>query len=128
MFKRFRQLQISLAAKCQLLFGAAVLLIIAAALWVPWQRMEQLTDQMNERTAKTLADWAEDDHVQRQRLARANVEWPAEWTENVSVDRGPTTRPGRPTTMPYGGIGKATVRMVLLSRSKNVEKFERKAI
>src|SRR2546425_11825538 len=62
MFKRIRQLHISLAAKCQLLFGAAVVLIITAALLGPWQRMEQLMEQMNERTAKTLAGWAEADH------------------------------------------------------------------
>jgi len=52
MFKRLRQLEISLAAKCQLLFGAAVVLIIAAALFVPWQRLDQLTEQINERSAK----------------------------------------------------------------------------
>ena len=51
MLKRLRQLRISLAAKCQLLFGAAVVLIIGAALFVPWRRMEQLTDQLNERAA-----------------------------------------------------------------------------
>src|SRR2546430_8028896 len=86
MFKRIRQLHISLAAKCQLLFGAAVVLIIAAALFVPWQRMEQLMEQMNERTAKTLADWAEADHVARQMEARSS---------------GPTTRPATtPSTAP----------------------------
>ena len=53
--KRIRQLHISLAAKLQLLFGAAVALIIAAALFVPWQRMEQLTGQLNQRAAATLA-------------------------------------------------------------------------
>jgi signal transduction histidine kinase len=63
MFKRFRQLRISLAAKCQILFGAAVILIIAAALAVPWQRMEQLTEQLNERTAGVLADHAMDEHI-----------------------------------------------------------------
>ena len=47
MFKRIRQLHISLAAKCQLLFGAAVVLIITAALLVPWQRMEQLMEQIS---------------------------------------------------------------------------------
>src|SRR5256885_12824100 len=57
MFKRIRQLHISLAAKCQLLFGAAVVLIIGAALFVPWQRMEQLTEQLNERSARTLIDY-----------------------------------------------------------------------
>src|SRR5205807_7624296 len=63
MFKRFRQLHISLAAKCQILFGAAVALIIGAALAVPWQRMEQLTEQINERTARTLCDDAIADHL-----------------------------------------------------------------
>src|SRR5258708_40177226 len=62
MFKRIRQLRILLAAKCQLLFGAAVALIISAALFVPWQRMEQLTEQINERSARTLCDDAMADH------------------------------------------------------------------
>ena len=47
MLNRIRRLNISLAAKCQLLFGSSVVLIIAAALFVPWQRMDQLTEQMN---------------------------------------------------------------------------------
>src|SRR5438270_2256259 len=63
MFHRLRTLHISLAAKCQLLFGAAVVLIIGAALWVPWQRMEQLTGQINERTARSLCDDALADHL-----------------------------------------------------------------
>src|SRR5881394_3004411 len=56
MFKRIRQLRISLATKCQLLFGAAVVLIVAAALFVPWHRIEQLTGQLNERAAGALAE------------------------------------------------------------------------
>jgi two-component system, NarL family, sensor histidine kinase BarA len=63
MFRRIRQLPISLAAKCQILFGAAVAMIIAAALFVPWHRMEELTDQLNERAASTLADEARKDHM-----------------------------------------------------------------
>src|SRR5215218_2952565 len=62
-FKRVRQLRISLAAKCQLLFGAAVVLIIGAALFVPWQRMEQLTNQLNERSARTLIEYAIAEHI-----------------------------------------------------------------
>jgi hypothetical protein len=62
MFRKIRQLNISLAAKCQLLFGAAVVLIIGAALLVPWQRMEQLTEQLNERSARTLIEYAVDAH------------------------------------------------------------------
>src|SRR5687768_18484043 len=82
MFKRVRQLHISLAAKCQLLFGAAVVLIIAAALFVPWQRMEQLMEQLNERSARTMVDYAVDQHV-------------AEVTA-----RGLTTAATRPSTQP----------------------------
>ncbi len=63
MLKRVRQLHISLAAKCQLLFGAAVVLIISAALFVPWQRMEQLMRQLNERSARTMVDYAVDQHA-----------------------------------------------------------------
>src|ERR1700678_3043367 len=66
MFKRIRQLRISLAAKCQILFGAAVVLIIGAALAVPWHRMEQLTEELNERTAGALADNAIAEHVRFQ--------------------------------------------------------------
>src|SRR3954469_7315788 len=65
MFGKIRRLEISLAAKCQILFGAAVLLIIAAALLVPWQRMEQLTEQLDERSAAALADQAVAQHLNR---------------------------------------------------------------
>jgi len=40
-----RWFNISLAAKCRLLFGAAVVLILAAALYVPLDRMSSLTDE-----------------------------------------------------------------------------------
>jgi two-component system sensor histidine kinase BarA len=116
MFKRIRQLHISLAAKCQLLFGAAVVLIISAALFVPWQRMEQLMEQMNERTAKTLADWAEADHVARQ-------------MEAISLP--PTTRPASgPTTAPaFAGRERAVVNLILLKRPpRGLSRFEVKAM
>src|SRR6266705_2072649 len=70
MFQRLRHLEISLAAKCQLMFGAAVILIIAAALFVPWQRMEQLTEKINERAAATLAEALIQQHVQRTAMSR----------------------------------------------------------
>jgi signal transduction histidine kinase len=63
MIERIRRLNISLAAKCQLLFGAAVVMIIAAALFVPWQRMEQLTEQLNDAAASAVADAAVRHHV-----------------------------------------------------------------
>jgi signal transduction histidine kinase len=51
-----KELTISLAAKCQLLFGFAVLVIIAGALAVPWQRMEQLTSREPVYEARLAAD------------------------------------------------------------------------
>ncbi len=51
-----KSISISLAAKCQLLFGLAVLVIIAGALAVPWQRMEQLAGQPNVKAARFAAD------------------------------------------------------------------------
>ncbi|HUO09724.1 MAG TPA: ATP-binding protein [Phycisphaerae bacterium] len=56
MMAKKRGISISLAAKCQLLFGLAVLVIIAGALAVPWQRMEQLAGQPNVKAARFAAD------------------------------------------------------------------------
>ncbi|MDB5325859.1 MAG: putative two-component system sensor histidine kinase, partial [Phycisphaerales bacterium] len=61
--KKARRLNISLATKCQLLFGVAVVLVVMAALFVPWQRMETLSEQPNESAAKLLADAVLQDHV-----------------------------------------------------------------
>src|SRR4051812_20995838 len=97
MFKRLRQLEISLAAKCQLLFGAAVVLIIAAALFVPFQRMEQLTEQINERSAKALAESAKAQHLA--------------WATRPDTEREQTPMPSRlaggATTLPVNGEGRA---------------------
>lgn len=41
--KRMRLVRISLAAKYRILYGLAVLLIIGAALYLPWHQIEQLT-------------------------------------------------------------------------------------
>jgi signal transduction histidine kinase len=45
---------ISLAAKCRLLFGLAVLLIIASSLLVPWLRMRDLAHQKNLEIARLM--------------------------------------------------------------------------
>ena len=75
MLKRIRRLRISLAAKCQILFGAAVVMIIAAALAVPWQRITQLTRELNEGPADALADVgnALDRFVDNQEAGRSGV-------------------------------------------------------
>jgi signal transduction histidine kinase len=107
MFKRFRRLEISLAAKCQLLFGAAVVTIISAALFVPWQRMEQLTEQLNERAAGAVAQAVVIDHMRYQRALASG--------EAVALppfaQRAATTQP----TMTVDGVPLASPRMVLAS-------------
>ena len=50
------RLRISLAQKCQLLFGLAVVLILAAALSVPLLRMQKLVDEADRRAARGEAD------------------------------------------------------------------------
>ncbi|HYO08529.1 MAG TPA: ATP-binding protein [Tepidisphaeraceae bacterium] len=106
MFKRLRTLRISLAAKCQLLFGAAVVLIIGAALFVPWQRMEQLTDQLNERSARTLVTYTVDMHVNQHRAAAAPTTGPTTTLAGATAGDGTTPQPGAPmppSTMALAG-------------------------
>jgi signal transduction histidine kinase len=122
MLKRVRRLEISLAAKCQILFGAAVLLIIGAALFVPWQRMEQLTEQLDERAASALADDAVARHVARHQSPRTlATDFPA---------AAPTTSPASltdlapaPTTAPDGSAAK-----LLPLRGGRYNKFETRAL
>ncbi|MEX0654433.1 MAG: ATP-binding protein [Phycisphaeraceae bacterium] len=53
--------RVSLANKCQLLFGAAVILILTAALAVVWLRMQTLVEQGPQERAADLADaWLTD--------------------------------------------------------------------
>lgn len=51
-----RLVRISLAVKYRILFGLAVLLIIGAALFVPWYRMEQLLLEQPYREAQRVVD------------------------------------------------------------------------
>ncbi|MDQ3441016.1 MAG: HAMP domain-containing histidine kinase [Planctomycetota bacterium] len=128
MFKRVRQLHISLAAKCQLLFGAAVVLIIAAALFVPWQRMEQLMEQLNERSARTMVDYAVDQHV-------AAVTRAARDTADATATR-PATAPTTqgvypPTTQPLNdGSDHPPPRLILVNyvSDETLTPFERRAL
>src|SRR5688500_7870031 len=128
MFKRVRQLHISLAAKCQLLFGAAVVLIIAAALFVPWQRMEQLMEQLNERSARTMIDYAVDQHVAAVTGARDGA-GDATATRPVT---GPTTRAVTPpTTQPLiDGSDHPPPRLILANYVTDaaLTPFERRAL
>ncbi len=50
-----KKVRVSLANKCQLLFGAAVVLILTAALTVVWVRMQRLVIEGQENAARELA-------------------------------------------------------------------------
>ncbi len=52
---RISVLTVSLASKCRMLFGLAVLLIIASALLVPWLRMRDLVHEKNLTLARQAA-------------------------------------------------------------------------
>jgi two-component system, NarL family, sensor histidine kinase BarA len=136
MFKRVRQLRISLAAKCQLLFGAAVVLIIGAALFVPWQRMEQLTEQLNERSARTLIDYAIDAHVANPKAAPPATQETADNAEEFAETVSPATRPAAlvapPTTKPIGDAEPSIPPRLILAGPGRDESsltgFERRAV
>jgi signal transduction histidine kinase len=81
-------ISISLAAKCQLLFGLAVLVIIAGALAVPWQRMEQLAGQQNVKAARMLADST---------FRQVHVNAPPGPARALPETAGPTTAPNSAT-------------------------------
>src|SRR5690349_5706588 len=95
MIKRVRRLKISLGAKCRILFGAAIALIIGAALYVPWQRMEQLTEQLDRSAAGALAEQAVQRHVLLQ------MEQPK---QAAVTDEGPTTAPAAPDIEPVARL------------------------
>ena len=50
------KIRISLANKCQIMFGLAVVVILTAALAVPWLRMQKLVDEAQQQIAARLAD------------------------------------------------------------------------
>jgi signal transduction histidine kinase len=136
MIRRIRHLHISLAAKCQLLFGAAVVLIIGAALFVPWQRMEQLTEQLNERSARTLVEYAIDAHLAKLRRATSSTDGGDE-VAAPNAEQRPTTRPAAratpPTTRPVGDAADAMLppRLILAAAGwddARLTPFERRAL
>ncbi|RMF86095.1 MAG: HAMP domain-containing protein [Planctomycetota bacterium] len=94
--KSVRFVRLSLAVKYRILFGIAVLLIIAAALAVPWMRMELLVLEQPYREARRLAD----DYF-RMALAR-----PLEGGEPHALDTsllGGGAALGRPRFLRYSG-------------------------
>ena len=94
MLRELQQLRISLASKCQIYFGVAVLVIICAALFVPWYRMDDLMDQLNRRAAATVADQAVMEHIAREMQAVESQPYPSpEPILNQTPTPPATTRP-----------------------------------
>ena len=88
---------ISLANKCLLLFGAAVVLIIVAALAVPWLRMNSIVDESQKDLSRQLVTvW--------ERAVRDQI---------GGVGVGPIMRPGVDET-----IGDAQVRLLSLDSAQ----------
>jgi two-component system sensor histidine kinase BarA len=131
MFGRIRRLEISLAAKCQILFGAAVLLIIAAALLVPWRRMEQLTAQLDERSAAALADEVVARHmnggVETSSVDRAPAAPDTAEPEPGSIESKPADE--SESAAPNGVVeNQPTSRLVGMPTDLAPTRFERKAL
>ncbi len=129
MFKRLRQMRISLAAKCQLLFGAAVALIISAALFVPWQRMEQLTEQINERSARVLCDDALADHLSGIPINVRPTTFPSQPTTKSIKKNRATSRPSA-LSEALAGRGVTAPHLILLNASAtgSLTSFEKRAV
>jgi two-component system, NarL family, sensor histidine kinase BarA len=108
MLKWMRNLRISLAAKCQILFGAAVILIIGAALYVPWKRMDGLINEVNLQTAEGLANQAKLEHIARQR------------PKNQSPGGNPTTRQIIEQEFPSESIGFVWPRLIPVNPPKTM--------
>ena len=86
MLKRLRRANLSLATKCQLLFGTAAGVIILVALVVAWQRIEQLTAQQDTAAAEVLA---------KQRLAAHAQDGGVSAGEGAGAFDGARVRPPR---------------------------------
>ncbi len=114
-FPELKLLPISLAAKCRLLFGLAVLMIVLSALYVPWLRMRDMVHEANVNAARQMAMLA----VQRCDLQRSS-DWDvqqralARWWRRGAAELGldgacPTLiqlAAGNPVPPPaYGGDG-----------------------
>ncbi len=80
--------RISLAHKCQLLFGLAVVLLLASALWVVSTRMDKLVEAGPRSRMKDLADLCASGQLQirpeSEETAR-HGEWPAANMEGVHI-------------------------------------------
>lgn len=87
---------LSLANKCQLLFGGAVVLIVTTALVLPWFRLLAIIDQSQFEASRQIARlWADSPWVER------NIGWYLEPTDATPTpDPGPVAPPSGETDEP----------------------------
>jgi len=85
---------ISLANKCLLLFGAAVLLVVFAALSIPWLRMNSLVDEAQKDLSKQLVEV---------------------WQQGVDAGPGPALQPNAAER-----IGDAEIELMMAERAREV--------
>lgn len=111
---RWRPAKMSLATKSRVLFGASALLIIGAALFVQFQRMEQLTRQLNESAGRAVATNEIARHVVTQR-------------RSTSISSDASTQP---TRYDYGSVMLDAPRLLAAEavRAMDESSFERAAL
>lgn len=127
MLRQLGSLRLSLAAKCELLFGAAVVLVILAAVLIPWLRMEELTQKLNEQTAEALISNALDEHVAYWRQQYGDPEdegfgFVVPSTFPTAPATAPTTAPADLERMQYG-----PARLLLLAELANGSALARRS-
>lgn len=77
------KLRMPLAVKCLLTFGAGVAVVLATALWVPWQRMAQLTQQLNEKAAAAVVKNTIGEHAAQWNNRSASTQPGGRWDKDV---------------------------------------------
>lgn len=110
----------SLATKSRLLFGASAVLIIGAALFVQFQRMEQLTKQLNQSAGRAVAS----NEVARHVVTMSRTASPA--TQSPSATTRSTTQPVR---YEYGDVTLDAPRLLAAHAVRGMapDSFERRS-
>ncbi|MGP1309017.1 MAG: ATP-binding protein [Phycisphaerales bacterium] len=108
---------VSLATKCQLLFGAAIVLIIAAALLVPWLRTPIVVDASQLETSRQIARLWERTGSGQQRLGPLPIS-----SEPLSTSESRDDEP-RIEYVPSGALDAMAERSEFLEAS--LERFRR---
>ena len=89
-----------------------MVLVILAAVVIPWLRMEELTQKLNEQTAEALISNAVDAHVAYRRQQRGATE--VEWFGYVMPSTYPSKPAAAPTTEPTELMRYGPTRLMLL--------------